>query len=41
MNIYGWIFMVLSWGFISALMVFCLARVLGKKEESPATLRHA
>jgi len=33
MNAYGWIFLIASWGFILALITWCLARVLTKKEE--------
>ena len=28
----GWILLVLSWGLIIALNVFCFVKVLGKKE---------
>ncbi|MDO9541714.1 MAG: hypothetical protein Q7J98_05270 [Kiritimatiellia bacterium] len=33
MTISGWILLVLSWGLIIALNVFCLVKVLGKKDE--------
>ncbi len=31
MNIGGWIFLVLSWGFIISLAVFCFYKVFSKK----------
>ncbi len=31
MNIGGWIFLALSWGFIILLAVFCFCKVLSKK----------
>jgi len=31
----GWILLVLSWGLIIALNIFCLVKVLGQKDEEP------
>jgi len=31
MNIGGWIFLILSWGFIIGLTIFCFCRVFSKK----------
>jgi len=28
----GWAFLVLSWGFIIALVIFCLCKILAKKK---------
>lgn len=33
MTLSGWILLVLSWGLIIALNVFCLVKVLGKKDD--------
>jgi len=33
MNIFGWIFIVFSWGFIIGLTVFCFIKVFSKKGE--------
>jgi len=33
MTISGWILLVLSWGLIIALNVFCLVKVFGKKDD--------
>lgn len=33
MNLGGWIFMALSWGFILGLAAFCLWKVLNKREQ--------
>ena len=30
----GWILLILSWGFIIALNVFCFVKVLGKKKDN-------
>ena len=32
MNAAGWIFLILSWGAILTLAVFCFRRVLGRKD---------
>lgn len=32
MNAGGWVFLMLSWGFILAVVVFCLTKVFSKKE---------
>lgn len=32
MNVGGWIFLIVSWGFIIILTVFCFYKVLSKKE---------
>lgn len=32
MNLGGWIFLILSWGFILGLLIFCFAKVFSKKE---------
>ncbi len=36
MTVYGWIFMLLSCGFVTALTVFCYCRVL----RAPTTTEH-
>jgi hypothetical protein len=33
MNIYGWIFLIVSWGFILGLNLYCFFRVLKEPEE--------
>lgn len=33
MNIWGWIFMLTSWGFIIGLTIFCFYRVLVEPEQ--------
>jgi len=33
----GWILLVVSWGLIIALNVFCFVKVLGKKDDEPET----
>lgn len=33
MTISGWILLILSWGLIIALNVFCLVKVLGQKDD--------
>lgn len=32
MNLYGWLFIVISWGFIIGLTAFCFVRVFSKKK---------
>jgi len=32
MKMTGWIFFILSWGFIWGLAVFCFSRIFSKKE---------
>jgi len=32
MRLSGWIFIILSWGMIIALIVFCLIKIFTKKE---------
>lgn len=34
MNVYGWIFMTLSWVSIFALIIFCFSRIFRNKENS-------
>ena len=31
MTTYGWIFLIVSWGFITLLTLFCFTKVLKKK----------
>lgn len=33
MNLYGWIFLIASWGIIIGLTIFCFAKVFTEKEE--------
>jgi len=33
MNIYGWIFLIVSWGFIIGLNLHCFYRVLNEPED--------
>jgi len=33
MTLAGWILLVLSWGLIIALNIFCFVKVLGKKDD--------
>lgn len=32
MNIKGWLFLILSWGLILGIAVFCFGKVISKKE---------
>ncbi len=32
MTIFGWVFMIFSWGCILALVVFCFSRIFRRKE---------
>jgi hypothetical protein len=32
MSVSAWVFLILSWGFILGLTVFCFAKVFSKKE---------
>jgi len=34
MTLSGWILLIFSWGFIIVLNVFCLVKVLGKKDDN-------
>lgn len=33
MTIFGWLFLILSWGFIAALNIFCFYRILNPKKK--------
>lgn len=33
MNLYGWIFMLVSWGLIIGLFVYCMIRILTAKKQ--------
>ncbi len=33
MNIFGWIFLIISWGLILGLNIYCFIRVLKEPEE--------
>lgn len=32
MSLAGWVFFILSWGFILSLLIFCFIRVFSKKK---------
>ena len=34
MTLAGWILLILSWGLIIALNIFCFVKVLGKKDDN-------
>lgn len=35
MNIAGWIFMVISWGLILSLLIFCFDKVFSSQKRKP------